>query len=275
MSDFIYKKIIVIGCSGAGKSTFSKKLTKIIDTPLYNLDTFYWKADATHISRGELIEKQKDVFKTENWIIDGNFRNTLEMRVEQAELIFFFDIPKETCIDGVKNRNNRDEIPCVLPVNDELIDFINNFDRDVKPMILNLLEKYQDKKVITFHSRSEADEYLENLKIYTLLGKKVTVIVDRPIGSCHPKYNEMIYPINYGYIDGEIAPDGEEQDAYILGIKKPLKQYTEKVIAIIHRINDIEDKLVVADESGNFTKEDIKNQVMFQEQYFDFEIITK
>lgn len=105
------------------------------------------------------------------------------------------------------------------------------------------------------------------------LGKNVTVIIDRPLGSIHPKHKDLIYPVNYGYIEGIIAPDGEEQDAYVLGVSEPLKQFTGKVIAIIHRFNDIEDKLVVADENSNFTKEDIKNQVMFQEQYFDFEII--
>ncbi|MGN1328948.1 MAG: hypothetical protein ACI4V4_04535 [Eubacterium sp.] len=274
MSNFKYKKIIVIGCSGAGKSTFSRKLAEIVNTPLYNLDTFYWKADATHITRSELIEKQNEIFKTESWIIDGNFRNTLELRFEQAELIYFLDFPKEICIDGVKNRKIRDEIPCVLPVNDELIGFINNFEKDVKPIILNLIKKYSDKKVITFHSRREADEYLEKLKTEKLLGKNVTVIIDRPLGSVHPKHKDLIYPVNYGYIEGIIAPDGEEQDAYVIGVSESLKQFTGKVIAIIHRFNDIEDKLVVADENSNFTNEDIKNQVLFQEKYFDFEIIV-
>ncbi|MGN1420790.1 MAG: inorganic pyrophosphatase [Eubacterium sp.] len=108
----------------------------------------------------------------------------------------------------------------------------------------------------------------------SILGKNVFVIIDRPLGSFHPEHKDLIYPVNYGYIEGMIAPDGEEQDAYILGIKMPLKQFTGKVIAIIHRFNDVEDKLVVADENSNFTKEDIKNQVMFQEKYFDFEIIV-
>lgn len=279
MQKFMYKKIIVIGCPGAGKSTFSRRLAEIIDTPLCNLDKLYWKADASHISRRELIKKQKEVFKTDSWIIDGNFRNTLELRFEQADLIFFLDFPKEICINGVKNRKTRDEIPCVLPVNDELINFIKSFDKDVKPKILNLIDKYKDKKVITFYSREEADNYLEKLsykiKLYDYIGKSVNVTVDRPLGSRHPKYNDMVYPVNYGYIDGMIAPDGEEQDAYVLGVSEPLKEFTGKVIAIIHRLNDVEDKLVVTDESCNFTKEDINNQVMFQEQYFDFEVIME
>lgn len=105
-----------------------------------------------------------------------------------------------------------------------------------------------------------------------MIGDIVTVIVDRPIGSYHPKYKEMYYPINYGYVEGITAPDGEEQDAYILGVNIPVKEYTGKIIAIIHRHNDIEEKWVIAPENMNFTIEEIKEQVDFQEQYFQFEI---
>ena len=79
-----------------------------------------------------------------------------------------------------------------------------------------------------------------------MLGKIVKVTVDRPLGSRHPSYDDIIYPINYGYVKGIIAPDGEEQDAYILGVDKPIKEYTGKIIAIVHRLNDVEDKWVVA-----------------------------
>ena len=82
----------------------------------------------------------------------------------------------------------------------------------------------------------------------------------------------MYYPINYGYIAGITAPDGEEQDAYILGIDEPLKEYTGKIIAIIHRIDDIEDKWVIAPENMDFTAEEIMEQVAFQEQYFQSEV---
>lgn len=185
MRNSSYKKIIVIGCPGAGKTTFSKKLARIIDIPLYNLDKFYWKADATHISRRELIKKQKEVFKTDSWIIDGNFKGTLELRFEQAELIYFLDFPKDICINGVKNRNCREELPCELPVNDELLSFIKKFDIDVKPKILNLIDKYNDRKVITFYSREEADNYIENLsnkiRLYDCIGKSVNVTIDRPM----------------------------------------------------------------------------------------------
>ena len=106
-----------------------------------------------------------------------------------------------------------------------------------------------------------------------IIGKTVDVIVDRPLGSCHPKHKDLYYPINYGYVEGIIAPDGEEQDVYILGVNEPVKEFVGKVIAIIHRNNDVEEKWVVAPENINFTVEEIVDQVKFQEQYFDFEVI--
>ena len=105
-----------------------------------------------------------------------------------------------------------------------------------------------------------------------MLGKIVTVTVDRPLGSYHPKHKDLYYPINYGYIEGIIAPDGEEQDAYILGVDEPVKEYTGKVIAVIHRFNDVEEKWVVASENKVFSKEEIGEAVKFQEQYFESEI---
>jgi inorganic pyrophosphatase len=85
---------------------------------------------------------------------------------------------------------------------------------------------------------------------------------------------QIYYSVNYGYIPGIIASDGEEQDAYVLGIEEPLEEFTGKVIAIIHRLNDIEDKLIVVPPGLTLTKEEIKKQVEFQEKYFEIEIIT-
>ena len=105
-----------------------------------------------------------------------------------------------------------------------------------------------------------------------MIGKMVKVIVDRPLGSYHPKHKDIYYPINYGYIEGIIAPDGEEQDAYILGVNEPVEEFTGRIIAIIHRFDDVEEKWVVAPESTTFTKEEIMQQVEFQEKYFKAEI---
>lgn len=108
-----------------------------------------------------------------------------------------------------------------------------------------------------------------------MLGKTVKVIVDRPLGSAHPEYPNMIYHVNYGYVEGIIVPDGEEQDAYILGINIPVSSFEGRIIAIIHRKDDVENKWVVAPENTLFTKEEIKNLTHFQEKYFDIEIITE
>jgi len=105
-----------------------------------------------------------------------------------------------------------------------------------------------------------------------VIGDIVKVTVDRPLGSYHPKHKDMYYPINYGYVEGIIAPDGEEQDAYILGINEPVDEFVGRIIAIIHRFDDVEEKWVVAPENVLFTKEEILQQVEFQEKYFNSEI---
>lgn len=105
-----------------------------------------------------------------------------------------------------------------------------------------------------------------------MIGDIVTVTVDRPLGSYHPEHEDMYYPINYGYIEGVIAPDGEEQDAYILGVDVPLEKFTGKIIAIIHRYDDVEEKWVVAPKDAHYSKEEIMELVHFQEQYFKSEI---
>lgn len=104
------------------------------------------------------------------------------------------------------------------------------------------------------------------------LNKEVKIIVDRPLASKHPEH-EIYYPLNYGYIPNTISGDGEEIDAYIIGEFQPLKEFDGVVIAIIHRKNDVEDKLVVAKFPDRYSKEQIQALVEFQERFFDSEII--
>ena len=108
-----------------------------------------------------------------------------------------------------------------------------------------------------------------------IIGQTVKVTIDRPLGSFHPEYPDMQYPVNYGYVEGIIAPDGEEQDVYVLGADEPLKEFTGQVIAVIHRLDDVEDKWVAAPEGVTFTKEEILERVHFQERFFKSEIITE
>lgn len=105
-----------------------------------------------------------------------------------------------------------------------------------------------------------------------MIGSIVKVVVDRPMGSYHPEHKDLYYPINYGFIEGIIAPDGEEQDAYILGVDVPVKEFVGKIIAIIHQYDDVEEKWVVAPQNISFSKEEIMRQVEFQEKYFKIEV---
>ena len=101
-----------------------------------------------------------------------------------------------------------------------------------------------------------------------MIGNIVKVTVDRPLGSYHPKHKDIYYPVNYGYIEGIFAPDGEEQDGYILGVNEPVVEFWGRIIAIIHRFDDVEEKWVVAPKNVSFTKDEIMQQVEFQEKYF-------
>ena len=107
-----------------------------------------------------------------------------------------------------------------------------------------------------------------NLEKGDMIGKIVKVKVDRKLGSAHPDYPEHIYPINYGYIEGIIAPDGEEQDVYILGVDKAVDEYEGELIAVIKRDDDVEEKWVIAPIGIKFTVEEIEEAVRFQEKYF-------
>ena len=108
--------------------------------------------------------------------------------------------------------------------------------------------------------------------VKSYLGKTVTISIDRPVGSVHPKHHDIIYPINYGYIPKVLGGDGKELDVYLLGVDTPVKEYTARIIGIVHRHNDVEDKLIAAPEGTNYTNEEITEAVKFQEQYYQSEV---
>ena len=147
-------------------------------------------------------------------------------------------------------------------------------------------KSYEDLKVSLAEQApidSGREKYLKgkhDFIVYTLrkalvnsfLGKTVTISIDRPMGSIHPKHRDLVYPINYGYIPNVIGGDGEEIDVYLLGVDTPVKEYTARIIGIVHRHNDVEDKLVAAPEGMNFTAKEVTEAVRFQEQYYDSEV---
>ena len=161
---FSYKKIAVIGCPGSGKTTFSKMLVAITKLPLYELDLIYWKSDATHLSKTEFKQKQEEIVSNDEWIIDGNFKRTLEIRIKNAELICFLDFPVDDCIYGVTTRKRPKEFPYFPPVNDELIEDVKKYNSVCKPIVMSLFEKYPDKKVVIFTTHIQIDEYIKNME---------------------------------------------------------------------------------------------------------------
>ena len=112
------------------------------------------------------------------------------------------------------------------------------------------------------------------MEVKEYLGKTVTVKMDRPLGSTHPKHG-FFYPVNYGFIPNTVSGDGEELDAYVLGEHKPLDEFTGVVVAIIHRTNDDDDKLVVMAEGRNYTDDQINALTEFQEKWFESVIYRK
>ena len=112
------------------------------------------------------------------------------------------------------------------------------------------------------------------VKSTDFLGKKVTVVMDRPMGSRHPRH-VFVYPVNYGYIPGTVAEDGEELDAYVLGVDEPLGSFRGVCVAVIQRLDDADDKLIVVPPGHDVDDDAIRRQTYFQEQFFESRIIRK
>lgn len=107
------------------------------------------------------------------------------------------------------------------------------------------------------------------------LGREVHLVIDRPLGTVHPRHAEIVYPVNYGYVPGTLAGDGEPIDAYLLGVHEPVAEAKGMVIALIVRNDDIEDKLVVAPAGMRFSAAEIRDIVRFQERYFDSRVVMR
>lgn len=162
------KKVIVIGCPGSGKTTFAEKLQKETKLPLYYLDAVWHNPDKTHISREEFDKSILEIFATPEWIIDGNYSRTIEIRLKECDTVFLFDLPTEVCLQGATERigKGRYDLPWLeTELDPEFAGFIKEFKENSLPKIYNLLEKYKnEKQIVIFKSREEADEYLEEIK---------------------------------------------------------------------------------------------------------------
>lgn len=161
------QKVIVIGCPGSGKSTFSKALHAATGLPLYHLDMMYWNPDGTKVPKCTFMEQLHQALENESWIIDGNYGSTMELRMQFCDTVFFLDYPLGTCIDGIKSRKGKErtDIPCAMPEDDddEFVRFINDYNSVSRPVVMDLLHKYSNKRIIIFENRNEANEFLSQI----------------------------------------------------------------------------------------------------------------
>ena len=160
------KKIIVIGCPGSGKSTFSRALSEKTGLPLYHLDMMYWNADKTTVEKSVFRAKLSETLSKEKWIIDGNYASTMEQRMEVCDTVIFLDYPLELCLAGIKERRGkpRSDMPWIENEEDsEFLEFVKEFNAKSRPAIFNLLEKYKDKNVVTVQNREQANEFLKRI----------------------------------------------------------------------------------------------------------------
>ena len=158
-------KIIVLGCSGSGKSTFAKRLHACTGLPLIHLDNIWWKPDRTHISRDEFDQQVAVLLQSEKWIIDGDYSRTYEVRFRACDTIIFLDYSEKECMNGIIHRvgKSRTDIPWVEDqIDPELVELVKNYNRDNRPILYSLIDKYPEKQALIFKTRSEADDWLES-----------------------------------------------------------------------------------------------------------------
>ena len=158
------KKVIVIGCPGSGKSTFSKALHKITDIPLFHLDMIFWNADKTTVEKTVFLDRLLKIVQKDEWIIDGNYASTMELRMQACDTIIFLDYPLDVCLNGIKERKGkpRSDLPWIEPDEDdvEFIEFIKNYNSQSRPKVMELLDSYSHKDIIMFSTRTQAEEFL-------------------------------------------------------------------------------------------------------------------
>ena len=162
------QKVIVIGCPGSGKTTFAEKLNKITGLPLHYLDAIWHKPDKTHISREDFDKSISKIFDTTEWIIDGNYNRTIEIRLQQCDTVFLFDLPTEVCIQGATDRLGKDRYDLPWIEKELSLSFkqsIEDFPRNSLPRIYELLEKYSTgKQIIIFKSREDVADFLQSIR---------------------------------------------------------------------------------------------------------------
>lgn len=170
-----YQRIIVIGCPGAGKSTFSRRLREVTGLPLYYLDMLWHRPDRSTVTQKEFDKKLTNILRQERWIIDGNYQRTLEMRLERCDTVFLLDYPLEVCLLGAEARigKKREDLPWKEEeLDQEFRQWILDFPQNKLPHLYGQLEKYKDRRnVVIFKGRQEADDFLREISFSTTWGR--------------------------------------------------------------------------------------------------------
>lgn len=166
-SKFNAKKVLVLGCSGSGKSTFAKKLHELTGLPLIHLDNVWWKADRTHITRGEFDTALEEILRGSEYIIDGDYSRTYEPRLRACDAVIFLDFSEEQCMAGITERvgKERPDIPWTENVLDPgLVKLVKEYRTENRPRLYDLFRRYPDKQLLIFTTRAEADAWLDRQK---------------------------------------------------------------------------------------------------------------
>lgn len=162
------KNVIVIGCPGAGKSTFSRRLRDLTGLPLYHLDMIWHKPDGTTIPKEEFDSALREILPRDCWIIDGNYKRTLEERLKYCDTVFLLDFPVEVCLAGAQSRigTKREDLPWIeTELDPEFRQWIEGFPTNKLPEIYRLLEKYREgRDIIIFHTHQEIESYFREFK---------------------------------------------------------------------------------------------------------------
>lgn len=163
------KRIIVIGCGGAGKSTFSRKLSDKLDIPVYHLDKLFWNKGWVETPQEKFDSYIKEILNKDKWIMDGNYLRTLDLRAENADTIIFIDMPTYLCLYRIMKRRliyigrSRPDITVGCPegMDFEFFKWVLTYNKKIRPTILNKMKEYKEKNVIIFNNRKDVKKFIE------------------------------------------------------------------------------------------------------------------
>ena len=281
------KNILICGSPRVGKTILAKKISKRLGYIYISLDNIFesieelscWPYPKYHDA--SIISKELSNFvinyinhldKDHSYVMEGAYLDILDIYDKiDVNLIglTYNNLSKEDLFDRIKKYDKNE--------------WINNFNDDVLmdkcDCFIKRNDYYNDcfKKIIinSYDLSNDFDNIMENIiddLKKEFIGSKLSIIIDRPIGSKHPKH-DLIYSVNYGYLPNTLSDDNEEIDCYLLGVDEKVERYEGICIAIIKRLDDNDDKLIIVPKGVNYTDSEINNLIDFQEKYFKHTII--